>query len=44
MFVRSIDESWDNDRCWYNVEFEGDVLKISYIFVDFDDDEDEDEE
>jgi len=39
-----IDESWDNDRCWYNVEFEGDVLKISYIFVDFDDDEDEDEE
>jgi hypothetical protein len=27
-----IDESWGNDRCWYNVEFEGNILKISYIF------------
>jgi hypothetical protein len=27
-----IDESWGDDRCWYNVEFEGDILKISYIF------------
>ena len=27
-----IDESWGGDRCWYNVEFEGDVLKISYVF------------
>lgn len=27
-----IDESWGDDRCWYNVEFEGDVLKISYVF------------
>jgi hypothetical protein len=29
-----IDESWDDDRCWYNVEFEGDVLKISYVYDD----------
>jgi hypothetical protein len=27
-----IDENWSDDKCWYNVEFEGDVLKISYVF------------
>jgi hypothetical protein len=27
-----IDDNWYNDRCWYNVEFKGDVLKISYIY------------
>ena len=27
-----IDESWGDDRCWYNVEFKGNILKISYIF------------
>ena len=26
-----IDESWSNDRCWYNVKFENNVLIISYI-------------
>jgi hypothetical protein len=27
-----IDESWGDGRCWYNVEFEGNILMISYIF------------
>jgi len=27
-----IDKNWSEDRCWYNVEFKDNVLKISYIF------------
>jgi hypothetical protein len=27
-----IDKNWNEDKCWYNVEFKGDVLKISYVF------------
>jgi hypothetical protein len=26
-----IDKNWSEDRCWYNVEFDGDELEISYV-------------
>jgi hypothetical protein len=26
-----IDKLWSEDKCWYNVEFKGDILKISYM-------------
>jgi hypothetical protein len=26
-----IDENWNDDKCWYNVYFKGDVLVISYV-------------
>jgi hypothetical protein len=27
-----IDKNWGEDKCWYNVKFKGNVLKISFVF------------